>query len=63
VRSVVGLNHAKLALELGPSTDCELWRALQYVVRDLTGTEYAWLEGEDFPLACVIPGGESAKSR
>jgi len=57
VRTVVGLNHGKLLQEFGPSTDRELRKSLEYVVRDITGTEYLWLEGEDFDLSDLVHDG------
>jgi len=45
-RTLVGLNHAKLVQELGPSNPTELRKALEYVVIDMTGAEPSWLEGK-----------------
>lgn len=38
-KSIVGLNHARLVHEYGPSHEKELWEALRYVVMDITGAE------------------------
>jgi hypothetical protein len=44
-KTVLGLNHAILVRELGPSNPTELRKALQYVVTDMTGAEPCWVEG------------------
>jgi hypothetical protein len=54
VRTMVGLNHGKLAREFGPSTHRELWSSLQFVVRYFTAADYYWREGEDVPLTALV---------
>jgi hypothetical protein len=45
-RTVLGLNHARLVHEFGPSNPRELRKAFQCVVMDITGAEACLLEGD-----------------